>query len=131
MTPREDRTAATDRAKYPKDCPNCGLWLTAESMDCPRCMTKLPHEQPAATPSPRREGDWITCPRCEGQKYDRGSCGLCGNLGVLDANGERFHCDCRANDWVEGDNGAIRCEQCGGYAGETGTSIRLVVADAS
>lgn len=35
-------------------------------------------------------------------------------------------CDCRANDWVEGDNGAIRCVQCGGYAGEPGTSIRVV-----
>jgi transposase-like protein len=23
------------------------------------------------------------CPRCEGQKYDRGSCSLCGNLGWL------------------------------------------------
>lgn len=44
--------------------------------------------------------------------------GLCGNLAVLDENGERFHCDCRADDWVEGDNGAIRCERCGGYAGE-------------
>jgi hypothetical protein len=75
-----------------------------------------------------REGDWITCPRCEGQNYDRGSCGLCGNLGVLDENGERFHCDCRADDWVEGDNGAIRCERCGGYAGEPGTSIKLVEA---
>jgi hypothetical protein len=39
-------------------------------------------------------------------------------------------CDCRANDWVEGDNGAIRCEQCGGYAGEPGTSIRVVPAAA-
>jgi hypothetical protein len=68
----------------------------------------------------RREwtnGDWITCSRCEGQKYDRGSCSLCGNLGILDENGERLHCDCRACDWVEGDNGAIRCERCGGYAG--------------
>ena len=72
-----------------------------------------------------REGDWITCPRCEGQTYDRGSCSLCGNLGVLDENGDRFHCDCRADDWVEGDNGAIRCERCGGYAGEPGTSIHL------
>ena len=40
-----------------------------------------------------REGDWIDCPRCERQTYDVGSCSLCGNLGVLDANGDRFHCD--------------------------------------
>ena len=25
----------------------------------------------------------MTCPRCERQKYDRGSCSLCGNLGWL------------------------------------------------
>jgi hypothetical protein len=35
-------------------------------------------------------------------------------------------CDCRANDWVEGDNNTVRCVQCGGYAGEPGTSIRVV-----
>jgi hypothetical protein len=23
------------------------------------------------------------CPRCEGQRYDKGACGLCGNLGWL------------------------------------------------
>jgi hypothetical protein len=28
----------------------------------------------------------IVCPRCEGQRYDRDACGLCRNLGVLDAN---------------------------------------------
>lgn len=77
-----------------------------------------------------RDLDWIECPRCEGQAYDVGSCGLCGNLGVLDQDGGRFHCDCRADDWVEGDNGSIRCEQCGGYAGEPGTSIRLVATRA-
>lgn len=38
-------------------------------------------------------------------------------------------CDCRANDWVEGDNGAVRCVQCGGYAGEPGTSIRIAPVD--
>ena len=27
--------------KYPLDCPSCGLWLTADSRDCPRCMTKF------------------------------------------------------------------------------------------
>jgi hypothetical protein len=37
-------------------------------------------------------------------------------------------CDCRANDWVEGDNNTVRCVQCGGYAGEPGTSIRVVPA---
>jgi hypothetical protein len=72
------------------------------------------------------DGDWIICPRCEGQNHDVGSCLLCGNLGILDANADRFHCDCRADDWVEGDKGSIRCEQCGGYAGEPGTSLRLV-----
>lgn len=45
---------------------------------------------------------------------------------MLDENADTLHCDCRADDWVEGDNGAIRCEQCGGYAGELGTSIRVV-----
>lgn len=73
------------------------------------------------------DDDWITCPRCDGQAYDVGSCGLCGNLGVLDANGDRFHCDCRADAWTEGDNGAISCERCGGYAGEPGTAISIVV----
>jgi hypothetical protein len=72
-----------------------------------------------------QEGDWIDCPRCERQTYDVGSCGLCGNLGILDENGERFHCDCRSDNWGEGDNGAIRCATCGGYAGEPGTSIHL------
>ena len=33
--------------------------------------------------------DHIPCPRCEGQTYDRGSCALCGNRGVLDENGDR------------------------------------------
>jgi hypothetical protein len=33
-------------------------------------------------------GDLIECPRCEGQTYDRGSCPLCRNVGMLDANGE-------------------------------------------
>jgi hypothetical protein len=75
-----------------------------------------------------RDSDSIDCPRCERQTHDVGSCGLCGNLGVLDEHGERFHCDCRADDWCEGDNGAIRCERCGGYAGEPGTSIRLAAA---
>lgn len=30
----------------------------------------------------------VVCPRCEGQRYDRGSCGLCGNHGTLDENGD-------------------------------------------
>jgi hypothetical protein len=29
--------------------------------------------------------DRITCPRCEGQKYDKGSCGLCKNTGTIPA----------------------------------------------
>ncbi len=29
------------RAEYPLTCPNCDLWLTAQSRDCPRCMTKF------------------------------------------------------------------------------------------
>lgn len=32
----------------------------------------------------------IVCPRCEGQRYDRGSCALCGNVGWLDDGGERL-----------------------------------------
>lgn len=87
-----------------------------------------------ASRAPRRrwrEGDWIDCPRCERQTFDVGACSLCGNLGILDVNGDPFHCDCRADDWVEGDNEAIRCERCGGYAGEPGTSIHLVSANTS
>lgn len=38
-------------------------------------------------------GDLIPCPRCEGQEYDRGSCGLCRNVGMLDANGEALRVD--------------------------------------
>lgn len=33
------------------------------------------------------------CPRCEGQKYDRGSCGLCRNSGLLNENGEAIASD--------------------------------------
>lgn len=33
-------------------------------------------------------GDLIECPRCGGQTYDRGSCSLCRNVGMLDVNGE-------------------------------------------
>ena len=29
------------REMYPQDCPNCGLWLTADSRDCPRCFVRL------------------------------------------------------------------------------------------
>jgi len=32
----------------------------------------------------------LVCPRCEGQEYDLGSCSLCGNLGWLARDGERF-----------------------------------------
>ena len=24
----------------------------------------------------------MRCPRCDGQKYDKGSCGVCGNTGI-------------------------------------------------
>jgi protein gp37 len=42
------------------------------------------------------------CPRCEGQRYDRGSCGLCGNRGVLDDRGEcnRLPLDLTGIDWL-------------------------------
>jgi hypothetical protein len=30
-----------------------------------------------------KDGDWIICPRCDGQNHDVGSCSLCGNLGRL------------------------------------------------
>ena len=32
---------AAMRREFPQDCPNCGLWLTSISTDCPRCMTKF------------------------------------------------------------------------------------------
>lgn len=32
----------------------------------------------------------IICPRCEGQRYDRGSCGFCANTGYLREDGERL-----------------------------------------
>ena len=38
----------------------------------------------------RLNGEWGICPRCEGQRFDVGSCGLCGNLGWLNAEGERL-----------------------------------------
>jgi hypothetical protein len=49
----------------------------------------------------------ITCPRCDGQTYDVGACGLCANVGLLDVNGDRLalaalrassgrHCTCEA-----------------------------------
>lgn len=126
-----------DDAPY-RVCDRCGRksWASEQAGPCgmpqpdgSRCAGTFRHQ---AAAQGRREwsDDWITCPRCESQKYDRGSCGLCGNLGVLDVNGEPFHCDCSADDWVEGDNQAIRCETCGGYAGEPGTSIRVVAVDA-
>jgi hypothetical protein len=31
---------------------------------------------------------WIVCPRCECQRYDRGTCGLCGSIGTLDGDGD-------------------------------------------
>lgn len=30
----------------------------------------------------------IECPRCEGQRYDRGSCAVCANKGYLSRDGE-------------------------------------------
>lgn len=33
---------------------------------------------------------WIVCPRCEGQRYDRLSCVQCNNIGFLDENEERL-----------------------------------------
>lgn len=35
----------------------------------------------------------MICPRCEGQMYDVGSCTPCGNLGYLNARGERIEGD--------------------------------------
>jgi len=42
------------------------------------------------------------CPRCEGQRYDRGSCALCGNRGRLDDRGgrDRMPLDLTSIDWV-------------------------------
>lgn len=44
----------------------------------------------------------ITCPRCEGQRYDRGSCSFCVNRGRLDANGslDRMPLDLTSIDWL-------------------------------
>ncbi len=39
-------------------------------------------------PEPKKE--YIKCPRCEGQTYDRGSCSLCSNVGWLDKHGDRL-----------------------------------------
>jgi hypothetical protein len=30
------------------------------------------------------------CPRCDGQRYDVGSCALCDNIGLLNSNGDRL-----------------------------------------
>lgn len=37
----------------------------------------------------RRAGvpELILCPRCDGQAFDQGSCGLCGNCGYLKSEG--------------------------------------------
>jgi protein gp37 len=42
------------------------------------------------------------CPRCEGQRYDRGSCALCANRGRLDDRGgrDRMPLDLTSIDWV-------------------------------
>jgi hypothetical protein len=32
----------------------------------------------------------VICPRCEGQRFDVGSCALCGNVGHLDEEGNRI-----------------------------------------
>lgn len=31
------------------------------------------------------------CPRCQGQRYDKGACGLCENTGLLDEYGDPWH----------------------------------------
>ena len=81
--------------------------------------------RPAAMPEPPKSGPEML----------RRDLGETGNAFVMD--GKRVdpadvtaaslpHCDCRADDWVEGDEGAVRCVRCGGYAGEPGTSIHMV-----
>jgi hypothetical protein len=37
--------------------------------------------------APYRMDDLIACPRCEGQRYDVGNCGVCENVGWLDDRG--------------------------------------------
>jgi hypothetical protein len=41
----------------------------------------------------RLNGEWLVCPRCEGQRFDVGACGLCSNLGWLNADGERLRAE--------------------------------------
>lgn len=83
-----------------------------------------------------RPDGWPLCPVCgedelgdvahlEADPENELFCYRCGFRGFVVV----AHCDCRADDWVEGDEGAIRCQQCGGYAGEPGTSIRLVAVE--
>lgn len=100
----------------------CSLWPDSPAAD---------DERGGETPCvycARAVGE-IVCPRCEGQRYDRGSCGLCGNLGLLDANGDRItfaqealiadrlldagalaahaaDCDCGRHNWPERTSGA-------------------------
>lgn len=35
-----------------------------------------------------RNGPLIVCPRCEGQRFDVDACGLCGNVGWLNEDGD-------------------------------------------
>lgn len=49
------------------------------------------------------------CPRCEGQKYDRGSCSLCGNVGWLCRCGGRVK---RSPIYYDG-HPTYDCTECG------------------
>lgn len=78
-----------------------------------RCFDMVTHEEldpstlePIADPRPAIKGngrvlnlhdriagvpELIMCPRCEGQAFDKGSCGMCGNTGYLRSHdGERL-----------------------------------------
>lgn len=56
----------------------------------------------------------IVCPRCEGQRYDVGSCGLCGNVGWLDENGERVPVCEVVGDRQAKDSGDGQSPSCAG-----------------
>lgn len=52
-------------------------------VDCASHLTELGRPDLA----PYRMADLIVCPRCEGQRYDIGNCGVCENVGWLDECG--------------------------------------------
>ena len=64
--------------------PQCGIDFCDECGDCLHCYGSVD-----CSVSEDGEHFWVkyidtmTCPRCNGQKYDRGSCFLCNNTGQI------------------------------------------------